>query len=102
MKYYNSTLLWQKETQKYDCIFVDGTHWYPVVFSDILWGYFNAASVVVFHDVCKNRNKDQRCKPGCGTDVLECLMYLDTIIKEEIYIVKSNTDSMAGIGVILV
>ena len=94
-------MLWEEETQKYDCVFVDGSHWFPVAFSDILWGYFNVNDIVVFHDVCKDINRKQRTFVRNGTDVLESLECLDSAIKEEVYIVSSGDRLVGDIGVII-
>jgi len=72
---YNSAFLWKNEKESHDCIFVDGCHNHPVVFSDIMWAYFNAQKIIVFHDV----------GPG-EPHVVESLKYLDSIVDEELLI----------------
>jgi len=74
--------------QLYDLTFVDGCHFFPVVWSDILWGFCQTTQVAIFHD----------CAPS--SDVMKSLEYLAGSTMGEVYIIDSESGS-ADIGVIL-
>lgn len=84
MKYYDSTLLEKKENGMFDLVFVDGYHFHPVVDGDVLWGYNHSNKIVIFHDAVNNKS----------SDVLDCLIKLDTSISEDVYIID---DAVTGI-----
>ena len=86
---YNSVFLWKNEKEAYDCVFVDGCHEYPVVFSDMMWAYFNAGKIIVFHDV----------GPG-APHVVESLKYLDLVADEEVFVVDSGNSLVANVGIL--
>jgi len=87
---YNSAFLWKNEKKLHDCVFVDGCHEHPVVFSDMMWAYFNTKKIIIFHDV----------GPG-APHVVESLKYLDSVVDEDIFVVDSGNSLVANVGILM-